>query len=291
MNRLSVGAAGLLLAVSLACLTTTVNADHDATADFTYDVLLEKTLDQRLFFIKTVRDIIRGDGNAVQTEFNDENSNVYSRVIFDDKLDEKLTWMVDNGKTSLINAYAKVMFNIFKRFEQNVRNNLITNENDKERKLRMDAVEKYLLEDLKYTNNSGIFNTTQPNAANMTLNIFDELASGHHEHELNQHVHTKTWDHDKWNEVYKALPGTSKYHHTGLNPTAKQHLSKALKIVDQDGYNDKKHDSEVTIATRAFNAKIEALSQSTTSAGDYFNSHKEAVDELIEHFGIENHDH
>jgi len=53
----------------------------------------------------------------------------------------------------------------------------------------------------------------------------------------------------------------------------------------------KKHDSEVTIAKRAFNAKIEALSQSTTSAGDYFNSHKEAVDELIEHFGAENHDH
>jgi len=240
MNRLSVGAAGLLLAVSLACLTTTVKAD--ATADFTYEVLLNKTLDQRLFFIKTVRDIIRGDGNAVQTGFNGENSdtNVYSRVIFDDKLNEKLTWMVDNGKTDLINAYAKVMFNIFKRYEKNVRNSLITNENDKERKLRMDAVEKYLLEDLKYTNNSANFTAAQPNAANMTLNIYDELASGHHKHELNQHVHTKTWDHDKWNEVYKALPGTSKYHHTGLNPTAKQHLSKALKIVDKDGYNDKK---------------------------------------------------
>lgn len=95
--------------------------------------------------------------------------------------------------------------------------------------------------------------------------------------------YTVDWSKEKWDDAYTALPEIKKYFASGLNPQSKKRLSKDFKVLDShQDYNMKKKHSQIHIDHIAVQARLEAIKHSHTAAGKYFATHENWIAQQLE---------
>jgi len=89
---------------------------------------------------------------------------------------------------------------------------------------------------------------------------------------------------EDWEKAYKKLPDTPKYSNTGLSPGKNKRLASTFKtIISEENYAALKESNADHLSSIAMEARLEAIRQSKTAAGEYFKSHQDELKELYSH--------
>jgi len=90
---------------------------------------------------------------------------------------------------------------------------------------------------------------------------------------------------EEWDKVYETIPDTAKYQQTGLNPGKVERLYDTFDIAKIEGLDKEKYEalkdaSADHLSSIAMEARLEAIRQSKTAAGEFFKTHQDEVDQL-----------
>jgi len=104
------------------------------------------------------------------------------------------------------------------------------------------------------------------------------------EMELKAVKNQKLISREDWEKAYKKLPNTPKYNNTGLSPGKVFRLAKTFHtIISEENYAALKESNADHLSSIAMEARLEAIRQSKTAAGEYFKSHQDELKELYSH--------
>jgi len=87
---------------------------------------------------------------------------------------------------------------------------------------------------------------------------------------------------EDWDQVYEKIPDTAKYKQTGTSPGTVERLYDAFKVANlsEGVYEELKKSSADHLSSIAMEARLEAIRQSKTAAGEFFKNHQDEVEEL-----------
>jgi len=239
MNRLSYGAIGLLLALSLTAMIPNANCDNAHNDD--------------------KEECTFGTGTLNKREWDHMTR------------DEVLALSEDQMKEFVI-ATAKSMFGSGRTF---LPDDMVGKlESCKQLKVYAHYVHNAANRRLNKMLESGLHKNTK------LINKMKEFQDKMKDHTNIMSEKTGIKSREDWNKIYGTNPETEKYSRTGLSPGVKQSLYSKFSSVDRDAYNTLKTSSADHLSSIAMEARLEAIRQSKTAAGEYFKDHQNELDAL-----------